>query len=265
MPNISKSDVKKSAKKKAPVLKSVDKAFCILSYLAQEQGCTLNELAKKSGLSKGTVHRILLTGNKRGFIEQNPESGHYQLGMKVFEMGNVVAKRMVLINESLPILKKASEQTGETAHVIIRHFYEAVCIQRVEGNSALKILFMDVGKRMPLHIGAGPNVLLAHLSDEEIQYYISNHKIEAWTEHTVTDAKKIWENVLKIRKQEYALSVQDATIGVAAVGAPIRNHNGDVIGVVSIAGLATNFQGENLEYIIDAVKSAGNQISYRMG
>jgi len=262
--------LKKSAKNmedyKTPMLKSLDKALCVLLMFAGEkQEYTLMEIAKKLGLSKGTVHRILLTTINRGFIEQNPITGKYQLGIKMYELGSIVTKRMDLRREALPVLIALSKKTGETSHLIIENEGEALCIERIDGSGYVKLLFMDVGRRMPLNVGAGPVVLLAGMKDKEIERWLLTHRLEAKTDYSIVDPKKLMEKIEFIRENGYAVSMEDATAGVAAVGAPIKDVHGDTIGVVSIAGLCTRFQNERLELLISEVVDAGKQISYRMG
>lgn len=247
-------------------MKSVDRAFSVLDcFKPDTPDYTLNELARKLKVSKGTVHRILLTAQKRGIIEQNPETSRYQLGIKVFELGSIVARRMDLRNESLPILKKIAEDTGETSFVVVKDGDEAICIERIEGHNFLRALFLEVGRRMPLHIGAGPKVLLAHMSDADIKNWIKKKKLNAWTKHTVTEPEKLWEDIRNIREKGYALSMEDVTIGAAAIGSPIRKAGGKVVGAVSISGASINFQGERLAYYTNVIKEAGREISRRLG
>jgi IclR family transcriptional regulator, KDG regulon repressor len=252
--------------KKTPILKSVNKAFEVLDcFKHNSSDYSINELARKLRVSKGTIHRIIITAQKCGYIEQNPETQRYQLGMKVFELGSVVAKRMNLRDESKPFLKNLSELTGETSFIVIRNGYEAVGIDRVEGHNYLRMLFLEIGKTMPLYIGAGPKVLLAHMNDDEIDRYIRKSELTRWTKYTVVDPEKIWEDIHSIREKGFALSMEDVTMGAAAVGAPIRNEHEKVIGAVSISGSSIHYEGENLVRLVDAVKDAGVEISRRMG
>lgn len=250
---------------KTPTLKSVDRAFYILNCFTHENpDYSLNELAKKLHVSKGTVHRTLLTAQKRGIIEQNSATGRYQLGMKVFEFGSIVMKRMNLRSVSKPVLEKVSEQTGETTFIVTKDGDEAVCIESVEGHNYIRS-FLTVGKRMPLYVGAAPRVLLAYLSNEEIEEFLKRQKIKAWTDYTNTDSMKIWEGIDQIREKGYAVSYEDVTIGAAAVGSPIMNASGEVIGAVSISGLSKNFQGSRLEALTSIIMDASRKISQGMG
>ena len=251
---------------KTPILKSVDKAFEILEcYNSDNSSYTLKELALRLDVSKGTVHRILLTAQKRGIIEQNSETGRYQLGIKLFELGSIVAGRMDLRRESLPIMRKMAEQTGETLYLTIRSGDEALCVERVEGKNFVKVLILDVGKRMPLNIGGGPKVLLAHMSDSELESWIERAKAESWTANSIIDPDKIRAEAAVIRRCGYAISFEDVVIGAAAIGAPIKRAGGKMIAAVSIAGASYNYREERMESLIKATVEAGNDISVRMG
>lgn len=266
MENIKKTDVKDGKTQGTPILKSVDKAFKLFDcFTGEKQDYTLVELSRKLSISKGTVHRILLTAQKRGMIEQNPETGRYRLGMKVFELGNVVARRMDLRSESLPILKRISEETGLVSYLIVENEDTALCIECVQGKSLLRFMFLDVGKRMPFYIGAGPRVLLAGMRDEKINFWLKKQKLKPWTENTITDPEVLKEDIKKTREQGYALSIEDVTIGSAAAAVPIWGADGEVAGAISIAGATANFQGEKLEQYIRVIKDAGIQLSERMG
>ena len=84
---------------------------------------------------------------------------------KFFEIGNVIVRRLNFRQEAVPVLTDLAEKTGESAHLIILDHDEALCIERIEGHHHIRVLFLQTGSRMPLHVGAGPRVLLAHLPE----------------------------------------------------------------------------------------------------
>jgi len=252
---------------KTPTLKSVEKAFDVLAcYTHDTPDFSMNELAQKLGVSKGSIHRILITAQKKGFIEKNDQTKRYQLGTKLFELGSIVMSRTNLSTESLPFLRNLTSKTGETSYVIIRDQDEALCIQSVEGHNYLRVLFLEVGKKMPLYIGAGPKIILSNLDDTEIaEWFNRNPNRVKWTEHTVTDQELIWQDIMRIRKRGYAESIEDVTDGVTSVGAPIRDAQGKVIAAVSIGGDSINFSDNKIENRVKMVIDTGLQISKRMG
>jgi len=234
----------------------------ILAYGVPEK--SLTELSQKAGFSLSTTHRILNALKSRGYVEQNPETLKYKLTFKFFEIGNIVVRHLNLREEAIPILTSLAEKTGETAYLIILDKDKALCLERIDGHHYVQVLFLKVGERMPLNIGAGPRVLLAYLPDEEIDRIIKEEGLACWTEKSITDPEKLKEDLRKIRKQGYALSFEDVTEGAAALGAPVRNWEGKVIAAISISGLSSHFAEEKLPPLIDAVKSAAEKLSQRL-
>jgi DNA-binding IclR family transcriptional regulator len=251
--------------RRTPTLKSVENAFNLLrAFSLEKPSYTLMELAKILGLSKGTVHRIILTAQKCGFIEKDPETSRYQLGLKIFELGNVVADRMDLVSQARPCLRKASELTGETAYLNILDQDEALCLERIEGSNIVKALFLKTGKRMPLHIG-GPKVLLASLSDEEIDRIQQVKGFARWTEFTTVDPFLLKKEMVQIREQGFVFCYEDGAIGAAAIGAPIWDVSGKVVAAITLAGGSADYVGDNLQHIIDVARNAALEVSHRIG
>ena len=251
---------------KTPILKSVDKAFEALeSFNSNNDGYTLRELADKINVSKGTAHRILITAQKKGIVEKNPLTNKYHLGIKLFELGSIVANRMDLRREALPIMRKYAEITGETLYLTVKSGDEALCIERVEGKNYVKVLILDVGNKMPLNIGGGPKVLLAFMNDQEITTFLDKKLQESWTENSLIEPEEVWNEIKKIRKDGYSVSFEDVVTAAAAVGAPVKNATGNVVAAISIAGSSTNFIGKKREDLIELAIQAGQEISMRLG
>ena len=108
--------------------------------------------------------------------------------------------------EALPVLNKLARQTGESVYLIILDNDEALCLEKVDGHHLMKVLFLQIGGRMPLHIGAEPEkVLLASLPDEEVDRIIKIKGLVAMTQETITNPYVLKEELKKIRAQGYAL------------------------------------------------------------
>ncbi len=225
---------------------------------------SLTELSKRAGFNLSTTHRILNALKSRGYIEQNPSTSTYKLTFKFFEIGNVVVRHLNLREEAAPILTDLAEKTGESAYLIILDKDEALCLERIDGHNYLKVLFLKVGGRMPLHIGAGSRVLLAHLPEEEVDRIVEIRGLPAWTEKSVAHPDVLKEDLRKIREQGYALSFEDVTEGAAALGSPVRNWKGEIAAAISIGGVSTHFTKDKLPPLIKIVKNAAQELSRRL-
>lgn len=250
---------------KTAIIKSVDNAFTLLSLFKHHKTeYTFNEMVNELNMSRGTVHRLLITTQARGLIEHNPETNRYQLGIKLYTLGNIVANNLAIKKEAAPFMRKVANQTGETLYLIIRKDYEALCIERIEGHNFVKIIDLDVGKRIPLNIGGGLKILLAYMNDQDIKEWLNNGYMEAWTDKSLVNPDLIWKEIYTIRENGYSLSYEDVTNGAAAIGAPIRDYQGCVIGAISISGSTVNYAGDKRKHFIDVIVNAGQEISDRL-
>lgn len=256
--------MKKKGQGTTPI-NSVDRAFQMLeAFTVDEPELSLAELTKKLGFSRASVHRMLMIAQKHGFIEADPVSHKYRLSLKLFELGSIVGRRMELREVARPVMARLAAETGETVYLIIVHEDEALCIEKVDGDSYVRVLFLDVGKRMPLHIGAGPRVLMAYLPEEEVDRIIEKRGLQVWTRYTLADPKALKSNLAEIRAKGYCLSMEDVTLGAWAIGVPVRNHTGGVVAALSISGSVATLK-DRTSMLIEMVRTAGVEISRRLG
>jgi DNA-binding IclR family transcriptional regulator len=243
---------------------SLERGLVILEYLAQNpKSISLKALSAGVGFMPPTTHRILSALKKRGYIVQD-NGKNYKISLKLFELGQNIIKHLSLRQEALPILESLANDTGETAYLIVMDNDEALCLERIDGHHFVKILFLNVGGKMPLYIGAGPRVLLAYQSESEIKRIVGNISFKRWTENTIRNKKQLLKDLKEIRSKGYALSFEDVTEGAAAVGCPVRNWEGKVIATISISGLSNHFTGDNLLKLVEIVKSAAEKLASRM-
>ncbi len=263
---ISYSEKMKQNNQSKLMIRSVQRALNILEALKNKiPEKSIKELSHELALSPSTIYRLLTTLKNRGYIEKNTETSKYRLGLKVFEVGSAVLKRMSLREEAKPVLMDLAKKTGDSAHLIVQYEDEALCLERINGDNYLKALFLVVGGRMPMHIGASPRVLLAYLPEPEIDKIITTKKLTPWTKKSITRSDILKQNLRQIKEQGYALSFEDATEGVAAIGAPVRNHTEKVIAAISVGGPCIHFKSPHLNELIELVKRAAKKLSKNLG
>jgi DNA-binding IclR family transcriptional regulator len=156
------------------------------------------------------------------------------------------------------------ERTGETAFLMIRDGLHALCIERVEGEH-VQSLALKLGGTLPLHLGAGPRVLLAFAPAEVQRQYLAQEPLRAFTLKTIHDPEALRADIAGIQSTGYALSYEDVTIGVAAIGVPLFNHKSEVVGALSLSGITPRWTESHIAEMLVELRSVGVQISSRMG
>ena len=251
---------------KQKVVQSVSRALDLLEiFLELGPEIGLTEIASALQLNKATTYHLLSTLEGRRFLERPSNSRQYRLGSQLLELGSYYQSQLDIHHVALPILTTLAEKTNWTAFLVVPDGDEALCVERIEGNDDVRIFHLRVGSRLPLHAGAGPRVLLSGKTDDEILAYAKRTQLRPSTPKTISSIEKLMVDVKRTRKQGYAISCEDVNLGVAAIGAPIRDYSNQVIAAVSLSSLTIWFGEEKIPELAAIIKSAAEQISIKMG
>ena len=245
-------------------LSSVKNALRILrSFSMDEPEKKIGELAESLGLNKSTVSRTMSTLASEGFVFKDPESKKYRLGLTILSLSGIVHTHMDIFRESQPVLNKLVQELDETVHISILDHNEVVYLQKIECNHPVRFL-THVGKRNPPYSTSSGKVLLAFAKPEIVDQVIENGLIP-YTKNTITDPNKLREHLAEIKKNKYAFSIEEFSIGVNSVAAPIYDYRGKVIAALTVVGPKQRIQAYKLQKYSKKVIEASLEISNRMG
>lgn len=225
----------------------------------------LTRIASLLQMNKATAYRLLSTLEERGYVERSPETRKYRLGVRAFELGSYFQSQLEVRRIALPFMKAMVEQTGEAAFLCIREGDEALCVERVESQQEVNIFSLRVGGKQPLHCGAAPRALLAGLEEAEVAAYARRTGLPGFTSHTLTSLDSLLEDVQLTRSRGYVVSLNDVTVGIAAVGAPVYDHLRRLIASISLSGLSSRYGPERISELADIVVASARQFSRQLG
>ena len=246
------------------VVRAIDRALTVLVLLAgTPTGMDASALARGAQLHVSTVFRILQTLKLRDFVVEAP-GGLYRVGSKAFEVGSSFLRSTSLQSEGQTIVERLSEETGETASLGILDSDEVFYLAIAHGQRELGIQ-SNVGTRHPVYCTALGKVLMADLDWPEAKALLSRIERKRMTINTIVNIGRLREELLKVGSQGYALDVEERTIGVRAVGAPVRDHSGRVVAAISAAGPAFRIAGASHELLISQVQKLAAEFSQRLG
>lgn len=238
------------------------KAMAVLELLAEATDeLTLGDIASRLDLNKSTCHRILTTLAAGDFVER-PSAGSYRLGVGAFRIGSAMARRLSVRDRALPAMRDVFRRTGETVFLTVRRGDEAVCLERLDGRYAATHT-LRVGGTLPLHLGAGPRLLLAHLPAEQLEAYLAGPFQRRFGSRP-TEAQ-LREQIAQIRQDGYSVSRDDVEEGVTAVSVGIRDHEGEVIAALSLSGLSSHLPDAERASQVGHLREAAAEASRAMG
>src|SRR5690606_18161650 len=242
---------------------SVDSALTVLEAVAENPGVGVTRLAELTGKTKSQVFRLLYTLEARGYLVKDAESSSYNLGYQTILLGEAAKRQTDLVRLALPIMKELTEETSETSHLIIRDGLHSLCVAIVEGPLPVR-LYARVGRRGPLHAGGGSKVMLAYAPDDVIEQVLSS-ELERHTDATITDRSELEEVLEQIRRDGYHVAISDVDEGAFSVAAPIRDHLGNVVAAVTVAGPETRLTAESGPRLVEAARRAAAKVSRLLG
>ncbi|MFX0593268.1 IclR family transcriptional regulator [Melissospora conviva] len=224
----------------------------------------VTEIATELGLTKAAVHRILTALRSRDLITVDPSTRRYALGHAAVALGRAYLARTDLRAMAAPELRRLGEQTGETATLSLRRGNTRLYVDQVVPEQELRMEVV-LGVPYPLHAGSSSKAFLAFLDEAELEDYLSHGPLERVTERTITDVAKLRREVASIRRKGYAMSLGERQPGASSLAAPVFDHDGHVVAVVSVAGPTVRFkadQPENVAALLEATARISEQLGY---
>jgi DNA-binding IclR family transcriptional regulator len=242
-----------------PYVEVIGKAVGLLDVLLESRDeLSLADLTRRLGMSRTTTHRLLATLERHALVERT-ESNRYRLGVHLFVLGSAVQERRALARVGRSPLRTLAEDHRLSSYLSVREGDVALCLARFDGGGVALSAY-QVGETLPLHVGAGPLVLLAGLDDAEVDRVLAQ-PLTRPTAETIADPATIRARVSDVRASGIVWASGDLEVGVVAVGAPVRDPEGRTIAAVSAAGLATQLTPRRRADLAKAVL----QVAARIG
>jgi DNA-binding IclR family transcriptional regulator len=248
----------------SPGVPALDRALTVLECIAQSRkGFSVSELSRRLTLPKSSVHLILRTFERRGYLQKQPTGGRYRFGLKLMSLGHLALDGVELRDEARPILQRLVLATGLTAHLGILERGEIVIIERVDAATAVRVVSF-IGRRMKIHSTAVGKALLAFLPPDSQELQLAQAPLEPQNERTIASPLDLRRDLDQVREQGYSVNDEEDELGVRAVGAPILSADGVAIAAISVVGTTGQLTLDRVTATGRAVREAALEISTHM-
>lgn len=245
-------------------IQSVHRAAAILrSFTKTDSELGVTTLSEQLGLHKSTISRLLSTLEQEGFVEQNPDTGKYHLGLALVTLAGIVLEQISLRQIAQPYLNTLAEQTQETVNAVV--LIDKECINIEDAPSPRPIQYIGrIGRRTPLHCTAAGKVLLAYLNSAERDQLLADG-LARFTAKTIVDRPTLEQNLAQIRQQGYTITHEEHQEDLSAIAAPIYDHTGRVIAAIAVSGPTYRIGPDDIGQYIDPVLDTARKISIQLG
>ena len=245
-------------------LSSVTSALLVMkAFSAEESEIGISSLAKRLGLAKSTVHRLAVTLASEGFLEQNPETGRYRLGLSLFTLGALARRRMDVSNVSRPLLGVLRDKFQEASTLAILSGTSVMFLHNLESGQAIGIR-AHIGDLKPAHCTAEGRVMLAYAPPAVVAEVLTEG-LSPRTAKTITNAAAFKRVLEEVRVAGYAIDDEESEDGMRCLAAPVRDISGKVIAAVGLAGPTQRLPKKDLRAMAPEVVATGEAVSMRLG
>ncbi|MFJ9461925.1 IclR family transcriptional regulator [Viridibacillus arvi] len=241
-------------------MQTIDRIMQVISIVSnvKEDGITITELTQQTKLPLATLHRMLSSLIEHRLIVQDNETKKYQLGNVWLEFGLQLYDRFDYVATIRPELDRLANIVNESVYLSKPIGTEAMVIERIDApNNRIRIVD-QLGMRIPMHIGAANKSMLACMSKSQIHDCVKKTL-------TPKEMEGLFEKLLVIQANGYAISYEEKTEGTASIAAPIRQRNGEVLGAVSIGVLQFTLTEERIEFLKQELLQTTTRISQQLG
>lgn len=223
----------------------------------------LRDISRLTGINKTTAYRFLSHLKREGYLSRD-EAGHYSFGMKLLQLGTSSNHRATLQEVARPVLRQLWEETQETVNLAVLDGNMVLYVDVIESPHVFR-LASKAGMRRPIYSTALGKALAAYLSEEERKGVLNGQSFQSLTDHTITSAPRLQQELERVRRRGYALDEQESVLGARCVGAPILNHKQEPAAAISVSGPTTRLSRDEIPAIAGAVKRAAQAISTKIG
>ncbi len=236
-------------------IEAVDRAARILAALASSgRELSLLEVASRSELSKPTAFRILATLMSEGLVTQNDETSNYRLGTLPLDFAQAVLDALPVRKIARPFMQTIRDKVNESVVLSVREGDYRVNIDLIEAVNAIGHT-QQIGVPIPLYAGAASRVFLADLTLDELDAYLARTELVPFSPTTISEREQLLDEVARVRRDGFARSAAEFTVGSVAVACLVRSPTGESLAALHVSVPRSRASDDLLTRAAEALKA----------
>ena len=253
---------RKSNKREFKRVPAVDKCFSVLDLIARSGGpLCISDIARNLNYNKSTVYNLVHTLSALEVLERSPEN-KFAFGTRFYTLGKCSGSRSGLISTVRPFLQEINRETGLTVFLGIRSDGSALILDKVDSPDEIR-LSSETGMRIPLLAGAEGKVLLAQLSEAELDRFLSDSLLDGPT-RTAHASGQCYKNIIRrVQQQGFALDDGEHFQGIRSIAVPLNIGREDLQAALWAIGLSHRMRDEALPSYVSLMKKISQRIETR--
>lgn len=245
-------------------VQSVARAAQLLLAFAEADEWGPTDLARRTGLHKSVVHRLLQTMTKSGLLACEERIGRYSLGPIMARLNPRDGAHGTLVRIARPYMKRLGEATGETVSLCVVEGSYGLCIDVIDSRQSMRFT-VHTGETFPLNAGCIGKVLLAFQPDDFIEGLIQQRALKRYTENTITDPRRLRAELRDVRRLGHAFSDAEITPGARSIGAPVFGADAKVVASLVVSAPSFRMPNSKVKKLTELVCREAAGLSAELG
>jgi IclR family transcriptional regulator, acetate operon repressor len=218
----------------------LERSLAVLEKLAAHpEGCALSTLAGAANMPVSAAHRLLVDLSRCGYVRQDRDHGEYTLTIKLVALGLGFLSRSGVVDVAQPVLDRLADECGELVRLAVVDGSDLIFVAKAQGAKSGLRYDPDMGLSVPLSCSAAGHAWLSTMSEDKALEMVARQGFgapEKYGPKAPTSVKALLPYIRNARKRGFSMIVEVFTPGMTAMAAPVRRHDGNAIGVVTVAG-----------------------------
>lgn len=249
-------------------VQALERGFAVIrAFNGATPELTMTEVAERAGLARAVARRYLLTLRDLQCVQEH--DGRFRLTPRVLDLGFAYLSTASVATLAQQTMEAVRDRLGESCSLSVLDDRDIVYIARAPAKRIMSIN-LGIGSRLPAHATSMGKVLLANLPPDELDAFLANGPLKAYTPRTITDVAVLRNELALVRRQGWAQSDGEIETGLRSLAAPLWDHHGRVCASINVSAHASRvenfeFLRDHLPVLLDAAKSVSKLLTSRVG
>lgn len=242
-------------------VKSAARVLDVLEELGRSGPSSLRDLADRLGIPKSSLHALLHTMERRGWLEAGDGGSTYRVGLRALLAGSSYVDADASVRRTAAAMDELAARTGEAVHLGRLDAPDVVYLAKRESRHPLR-LFSSVGRRLPAHSTALGKAVLAELAvlDPAVVGRLVPPPLLRSTPATITDPAELEREVARTRERGYAVDDEESAVGLRCYAVALPS-GGTVTDALSVSAPVARLGGGRDEEVVQLLLSARDHLS----
>lgn len=229
-------------------------------FTRHEPAITAPELARRLGVPRSTVFRLLVTLENMGFVERTGDGRAYSLGLSVLRLGFEYLGSLTITELGRSVVQRLRTETGYSANLVVRDRRDIVYILHAASSSPFASS-VSIGARLPAHATVLGHILLGDLSFSELKSLYPEPRLEAVSSHTPSNVEQLFDLAQRTRTQGYVMAEAFFEAHISTVAAPVFGESGHIVAALGVTVPGATIPLERRGALVASVIGAATELS----